>query len=178
MIFIGLTVGISTLSLAVDDETLSKPPNVEHNHQQQYIDTLISLIQSKPDAEPSFLPAAAIDEDRAAAYYILLTSMFLQDDQFDDILGAQLHDKCCRNDANFRASPICLDEPIADKRGYKGGARRVRFHSWGGKRSENARPRNNGRLTLPIEYIKDAGRTKIVSRAPFRPWGGKRSGAA
>lgn len=160
--------------LLVDDETFSKPPNVEHNHQQQYIDTLISLIQSKPDAEPLLPSVTDNNDNKAAAYYILLSSMFLQDEEFDDILSAALHEKCCKSDVKFYDASICSDELIAEKRSKKEG-RRVRFHSWGGKRSENSRPHNNGRLILPIDFIKDPSRAKIVSRTPFRAWGGKRS---
>lgn len=119
---------------------------------------------------PSFL---ALNDEKAAAYHILMTSMYLQDDEFDDILVTILHDKCCTNDGSFNDLSICLEELPTDKRNKT--PRKVRFHSWGGKRSDNSRPQRNGRLTLPTDYIKDPTHTKVVVRAPFRPWGGKRS---
>lgn len=102
-----------------------------------------------------------------------MTSLHLQDEEFDDMLSESLHERCCKKDANFSESTTCSDViPTADKRSK---SRKVRFHSWGGKRSENTRSRNNPRITLPIDYIKEPNQRKIVVRTPFRPWGGKRS---
>lgn len=155
-----------------DIDSLPIESNIERSHQQQYLNALLALIHNKADAVPTSL---ALNDGKAAAYHILMTSLYLQDDEFDDILVTTLHDKCCTNDASFNDLSICLEELPTDKRSKKSPPRKVRFHSWGGKRSDNSRPQNNGRLTLPIDYIKDPAHTKVVVRAPFRPWGGKRS---
>ena len=70
------------------------------------------------------------------------------------------------------ASNACLEGFLSKRNTIK----KVKFHSWGGKRSGGqttsgipASRSNNGYVT------KDLGQSKIVIRTPFRPWGGKRN---
>lgn len=48
----------------------------------------------------------------------------------------------------------------------------MKFHSWGGKRSDSNAP-NNVRSSTNVDFSKDLG-SKIVIHTPFRPWGEKR----
>lgn len=109
---------------------------------------------------------------KSAFYYYVSISMLLQDKELDDTLSFMLHDKCCKNDANFFDSAICSqsDNSMTDKRNT---IKKVKFHSWGGKRS-GGNGQNNARIPTNIDLSKDLGQSKIVIRTPFRPWGGKR----
>lgn len=146
-----------------------KPANIERGHQQRYINTLIRLLQKKPDNE--FILFSSNDErqDKSAIYSFVMTSLLLQDKELDDILSYMLHDKCCKNDLNFHSASICSDDPTNEKRNT---IKKVKFHSWGGKRSDSNAP-NNVRSSTNVDFSKDSG-SKIVIRTPFRPWGGKR----
>lgn len=120
-----------------------------------------------------FLPPERFDSSRTALYYYISTSMRLQDKELDDTINAMLYEKCCKNDANFFGSTICsqTDNGSADKRNT---IKKVKFHSWGGKRNGDSVP-SNARIQTNADFNKDLGPSKVVIRTPFRPWGGKRS---
>lgn len=117
-------------------------------------------------------PFDRIDYSKSALYYYVSISLLLQDKELDDTLSLMLHEKCCKNDANFYDSSICSqnDNAMADKRNT---IKKVKFHSWGGKRSGGT-ANNNAKIPTNLDLSKDLGQSKIVIRTPFRPWGGKR----
>lgn len=122
-----------------------------------------------------FLPPERFDNSRTALYYYISTSVLLQDKELDDTVNAMLHEKCCKNDANFFGSSICSqnDNGSADKRNT---IKKVKFHAWGGrKRSSGDSVPSHSRIQTNADLNKDLGPSKIVIRTPFRPWGGKRS---
>lgn len=77
----------------------------------------------------------------------------LKDNELENMLRRMLREKCCRQimDDSIHPSRNCPNK--------RNQVKKIKFHSWGGKRSDRD-------LTSP----------KIVIRTPFRPWGGKRSG--
>lgn len=86
---------------------------------------------------------------------IYLAADLLKDSTLERLLRDQLREQC-QQQATKRAGggggwPSVKREAQA--------TRKMRFHSWGGKRSSS----NSDRTP------------KIVIRTPFRPWGGKRS---
>lgn len=85
---------------------------------------------------------------------VMLTKLLFTDLKLDSQLISLLQAKCCR-DSDGDDALNCLEkrEPRTIKK--------VKFHSWGGKRDGS----NNGMDNVP----------KIVLRTPFRAWGGKRS---
>lgn len=129
--------------------------------------------QRDNDATLFFPSERAIDSSKPALYYYVTVSMLLQDKELDDQLSGALYEKCCKNDANFYGSSICAqeDSPFANKRNT---IKKVKFHSWGGKRSGGNGGQNSPRIPTNIDLSKDLGQSKIVIRTPFRPWGGKR----
>lgn len=94
-----------------------------------------------------------IDQQPSVMFNIMLTKIFLSDLKLESQLISSLQAKCCRDSGD---TLNCLEkrEPRTIKK--------VKFHSWGGKRDGS-----NGNENIP----------RIVLRTPFRPWGGKRSRA-
>lgn len=121
-----------------------------------------------------------LETPKPALYYYVTISMLLQDKELDETLSFMLYDKCCKNDVDFFSSSICTrntDDSIAEKRNT---IKKVKFHSWGGKRSDWAQKRsggnnqNNVRIPTNLDLSKDLGQSKIVIRTPFWPWGGRK----
>lgn len=163
---------ICLIFVHVDDDSSKATPNVERNHEDRYINTLMKLLEKQRDNDVTlFLPNdRSMDSPKPALYYYVSISLLLQDKELDETLNYMLHEKCCKNDMNFFGSSIC-SESMADKRNT---IKKVKFHSWGGKRS-GSNSQVNSRSPANIDLSKDIGQSKIVIRTPFRPWGGKRS---
>jgi hypothetical protein len=94
------------------------------------------------------IPIAKIKEKRSISNFIADTD--LNNALFTETLAALCH----RGDED-------LENLVMTKRGSKMVGTKVKFHSWGGKRNDNAQ--------------KDRSNPKIVVRTPFNSWGGKRS---
>lgn len=147
------------------------------DHQQRYISALLRMLQKQQaldnDVSLLFPNEHTIDSPKSAFYYYVTISMLLQDKELDETLSYMLYDKCCKNDVNFFSSSICtrnFDDSIAEKRNT---IKKVKFHSWGGKRS-GGNGQSNVRMPTNVDLSKDLGPSKIVIRTPFRPWGGRR----
>lgn len=114
-----------------------------------------------------------VESQTSALYYYDTISMLMQDKELDETLSYMLYDKCCKNDAYFFNSSICsrnFEDSNAEKRNT---IKKVKFHSWGGKRS-GGNSQSNVRMPTNVDLSKDLGQSKIVIRTPFRPWGGRR----
>lgn len=107
------------------------------------------------------------DSPKSALFYYLTVTTLLQDDDLDDRINGLLRDKCCKNINNALEADDCLDDAALRKRNN---IKKVKFHSWGGKRSGSASSEADGRVSN-ADLGKDG---KVVIRTPFRPWGGKR----
>lgn len=133
------------------------------------------------DATLLFPSERGAESPKPALYYYVTTSMLLQDKELDDTVSYMLYEKCCKNDSKFYSSSICTqnaDDPIAEKRNT---IKKVKFHSWGGKRNAWSEKRSGGnsqtnvRMPTNVDLSKDmGGQSKIVIRTPFRPWGGRK----
>lgn len=120
------------------------------------------------------------EKPKSALYYYVAISLLLQDKELDETISYMLYEKCCKNDINFFTSSICTqhsDDLLADKRNT---IKKVKFHSWGGKRSvwsinkrSGGNVQSNVRIPTNSDLGKDLGQSKIVIRTPFRPWGGR-----
>lgn len=162
--------------IIADDEMAKLPTNRggsgSGGGQQRYVNAIIRLLEKQKDTDATlFLPTELSDTaPKPALFYYVSISMLLQDQQFDELLNYLLYEKCCRDDENFYGTTIC-DQPNLGKRTS---TKKVKFHSWGGKRSDGNGVGNNGRMSSTSEFNKDMKQSKIVIRTPFRPWGGKR----
>lgn len=116
------------------------------NNREYYIYTLLRIVNENYNEENG------IDPQPSAIFNIMLTKILLSDLKLESLLITVLQPKCCRDSGD---TLNCLEkrEPRTIKK--------VKFHSWGGKRSGGS----NGNENIP----------KVVLRTPFRPWGGKRS---
>lgn len=155
------------------------------DHQQHYINTLLQMLEKQQafDNEATLLfPTESVSEpSKSALYYYITISMMLQDKELDEMITLMLYDKCCRNDINFFTSSVCIQNPnemAAEKRNT---IKKVKFHSWGGKRSawsldkkSGTNVQSNVRMPATGDLSKDLSQSKIVIRTPFRPWGGRR----
>lgn len=118
-----------------------------------------------------YLPLDQSVAPKSALLYFVTTSILLQDQELDVLLNDLLYEKCCRRDENFGGTSIC-DEASMDKRNT---ARKVKFHSWGGKRNGgNLNGPRSSSSSAEEDLDKDMKQSKITIRTPFRPWGGKR----
>lgn len=107
-----------------------------------------------------FLHGQNADEPiKSALFYYLSVSLLLRDNELDDILKYMLREKCCKDLMNDNED--CVDS-VFDKRNT---IKKVKFHSWGGKRNGNAANSRDGNSDLG----KDSGQAKVVIRTPFRP---------
>lgn len=117
------------------------------SNREFYIHTLLRILNenSNDDSDDS-------DPQPSVLFNIMLTKILLSDLKLESQLINLLQPKCCSDSGD---TLNCLEkrEPRTIKK--------VKFHSWGGKRDGS-----NGNENIP----------KIVLRTPFRPWGGKRSG--
>lgn len=119
------------------------------------------------DATLLFQNEQTFESPKSALYYYVTISTLLQDKEFDETLTYMLYDKCCKNDAFLFSSSFCSRN---EKRNT---IKKVKFHSWGGKRS-GGNSQTNVRMPTNVDLSKDLGQSKIVIRTPFRPWGGRR----
>lgn len=115
------------------------------SNREFYIHTLLSILNENYNEENK------IDQQPSVMFNVMLTKILLADLKLESQLINLLQAKCCRDSGD---TLNCLEkrEPRTIKK--------VKFHSWGGKRDGS-----NGNENIP----------KIVLRTPFRPWGGKRS---
>ncbi|XP_031635759.1 leucokinins-like [Contarinia nasturtii] len=161
----------------IDDEESMKLPGLGKEHQQRYINTLLRILEKQQafdnDVTLLFPTERAGETTKSALYYYLTILILLQDKELDEMLNNMLYEKCCKTDVNFFSSSICardLDDSIAQKRNT---IKKVKFHSWGGKRN-GGNSQSNSRMPTNVDLSKDVGQSKIVIRAPFRPWGGRK----
>ncbi|KAJ6635963.1 Leucokinin [Pseudolycoriella hygida] len=112
------------------------------SNREFFIHNLLRILTEQSDDE------STTDLQPNNLFNLMLTRILATDLKLGSQLVSLLHAKCCRDALN------CLEkrEPRTIKK--------VKFHSWGGKRDGR-----NGIDDVP----------KIVLRTPFRPWGGKRS---
>lgn len=167
-----------------DDEDVVKSSGMPKDHEQRYINTLLRLLEKQQsfdnDITLLFPNERIAEKPKSALYYYVTISMLLQDKEFDETISYMLYDKCCKNDINFFTSPVCMqnaDDVTTEKRNT---VKKIKFHSWGGKRSDwtmDKRSNRNGETNIRIpsngDMIKDLGQAKVVIRTPFRPWGGR-----
>lgn len=165
-----------------DDETMKS--STEKEHQQRYINTLLRMLEKQQafdnDVTLLFGNDGSTEKPQTALYYYVTISMLLQDKELDEMISYMLYDKCCKNDMNFFTSSVCTqntDDSMAEKRNT---IKKVKFHSWGGKRSvwpmdkrSGGNAQSNVRMPTNTDLSKDMGQSKIVIRTPFRPWGGR-----
>lgn len=162
--------------LNVDDDSAKSSNNRGGGGgQQRYINAIIRLLEKQKDTDATlFLPTGQSEAaPKSALFYYVSISMLLQDQDFDELLNFMLYEKCCRDDENFYGTTIC-DQP--NPLGKRNTIKKVKFHSWGGKRSGGGGnvATNGARMPTNSELNKDLKQSKIVIRTPFRPWGGKR----
>lgn len=115
------------------------------SNREFYIHTLLRILgENSMDGNEN-------DSQPRVLFNIMLARILLSDVKLESQLIALLQSKCCRDSGD---TLNCLEkrEPRTIKK--------VKFHSWGGKRSGG-----NVNDNTP----------KVVLRTPFRPWGGKRS---
>lgn len=122
----------------------------------------------------------SLDKPKSTLYYYVTMSMLLQDKELDEMISIMLYEKCCKNDMNFFTSSVCTQSPDDLMTGKRNPIRKVKFHSWGGKRSVWSMDKRSGgtvqsnvRMPSNVDLGKDLGQSKIVIRTPFRPWGGR-----
>lgn len=115
------------------------------SNREFYIHTLLRILND------NFNDEYKVEAQPSVIFNIMLTKILLSDLTLESQLITLLQAKCCRDSGD---TLNCLEkrEPRTIKK--------VKFHSWGGKRDGS-----NGNENIP----------KIVLRTPFRPWGGKRS---
>ncbi|XP_037039820.1 uncharacterized protein LOC119076908 [Bradysia coprophila] len=109
-----------------------------------YIHTLLRILRENANDDDQ-------NEEPSVIFSVMLTKFLLTDSKLDSQLTSMLQAKCCRDSDDDALNCLEKREPRTIKK--------VKFHSWGGKRDGN-----NGIDNVP----------KIVLRTPFRPWGGKR----
>lgn len=116
------------------------------SNREFYIHTLLHILSE------NYNDGNENDQQPSAIFNIMLTRILLSDGKLESQLINVLQAKCCRDSGD---ALNCLEkrEPRTIKK--------VKFHSWGGKRS------GGNVITDDVP--------KIVLRTPFRPWGGKRS---
>lgn len=156
------------------DDDLAKSPNIAHIHREdRYKNALLRMLENQKIGDVTlFLPSETSEIPKSALFYYVSISMLMEDKELDALLNYLLHEKCCKEDGNFFGTSICADDStLLDKRNT---IKKVKFHSWGGKRSGGSTS-NNGRIPTNTDMGKDLGQSKIVIRTPFRPWGGKRN---
>jgi len=115
------------------------------SNREFYISTLLRILNENSNEE--YL--SENDASPGILFNIMLTKILLTDLKLESQLKALLQAKCCRDTGDLIN---CLEkrEPRTIKK--------VKFHSWGGKRDVSNKMDN-----VP----------RIVLRTPFRPWGGK-----
>lgn len=135
-----------------------------------YLDSLLKIVEKNKHIDvTSFLRENNFeDNSRSAITYYLSVSLLLHDTDFDQLLRYLLHEKCCKGFGSIFNGDNCLNTEL-DKRNT---IKKVKFHSWGGKRNGNGGSDN--RRTSNSDLTKDSTPGKVVIRTPFRPWGGKR----
>lgn len=111
-----------------------------------YIQTLLCILTENMNEED----INENDTSPAVVFNLMLTQILLSDFKLESQLKTLLQAKCCHGSGDLLN---CLEkrEPRTIKK--------VKFHSWGGKRDGN----------------DGVEKPRIVLRTPFRPWGGKRS---
>lgn len=162
--------------IPLDDDDSLKSSGTGEEQQQRYMNTLLRMLEKQQaidnDVTLLFPSERTAGTGKSALYYYTTISMLLQDKEFDETLSNMLYEKCCKNDVNFFSSPICSrnsDGSFTEKRNT---IKKVKFHSWGGKRS-GGNSQTNVRMPTNVDLGKDLGQSKIVIRTPFRPWGGR-----
>lgn len=160
----------------VDDDSAKSTNNRgSGGGQQRYINAIIRLLEKQKDTDATlYLPTELSQATpKPALFYYVSISMLLQDQEFDEMLNYLLYEKCCRDDENFYGTTICDQPNLLGKRNT---IKKVKFHSWGGKRSGGGGnvAANGARIPNNAELNKDVKQSKMVIRTPFRPWGGKR----
>lgn len=173
-----LAIGYNANSFLIGDDELLKSVNGKDHH-QHYINTLLKMLEKQEAYDSEIVlpfPSKGDNEPpKSPLYYYMTISMLLQDKELDETINYMLYEKCCKNDVNFFTSSVCLqsaDSLMAEKRNT---IKKVKFHSWGGKRSVwpiDKRSSPNVQSNVRANNV-DLGRSKIVIRTPFRPWGGR-----
>lgn len=137
-----------------------------------YINSLLKLIDKSKDHDISQLLHGQNDDEppKSAIFYYLSVSIMLQDSELDELIKYLLREKCCKNMNSVLDDDDCMDSPQEKRNNIK----KVKFHSWGGKRSGSAGNGDSGGRVSNSDLGKDGGQAKVVIRTPFRPWGGKR----
>lgn len=165
----GKTVDAMTKARILPDNN-DELPHISDG-QSQAVDSVVRLLEQRNIAEATtFTSNDQSPPPKSALLHFMSTSLSLQDPDLDDLLDDLLYEKCCRRDDNFMATSAC-DGRGVDKRNT---VRKVKFHSWGGKRSGGT----SGQRSSPANDDapdKDLKQSKITIRTPFRPWGGKRT---
>lgn len=118
------------------------------SNREFYINTLLRILNANSNEEY----VSEAETSPGILLNLMVTRILLSDLKLESQLIALLQAKCCSDSGDLIN---CLEkrEPRTIKK--------VKFHSWGGKRDGN-----NGIDNVP----------RIVLRTPFRPWGGKRNG--
>lgn len=109
-------------------------------------------------------------QSKPAVFHYLSVSLLLQDNELDEMLNGYLQEKCCKDDDRLFGN--CNDALHTNTK--RNNIKKVKFHSWGGKRSGGNNAETNSRIPTNTDLGKDMMHSKIVIRTPFRPWGGKR----
>lgn len=157
-----------------------------NDQQQHYINTLQRMLEKQQTLDDDvtlwFGNDGIGEKPKSVLYYYVAISLLLRDKELDETINNMLYNKCCNNDINIFTSSVCTnnyDDLISEKRNT---IKKVKFHSWGGKRSAwsmDGLKRNGGnvpsnvRLPTNADLDKDLSQSKIVIRTPFRPWGGR-----
>lgn len=152
------------------DEESVKTSGMGKDHQQRYINTLLRMLEKQQAFDNDASLLFPNERPKSALMHYITISMLLQDKELDETLNFMLYDKCCKNDVNIFCTRN-VDDSNPEKRNT---IKKVKFHSWGGKRSSQRSGQTNVRMPTNVDLSKDLGQTKIVIRAPFRPWGGRR----
>lgn len=153
---------------------LGRSSDDRYGGENLYLNSLLKLIDKNRDGDLSqFLHQSSQTTNqlpKSALFYYLSASAMLQDDDLDDLISYLLREKCCKNVNGQLDDGECMDG-VLDKRNN---IKKVKFHSWGGKRSGSAGSSESGGRISNADLGKDNGQAKVVIRTPFRPWGGKR----
>lgn len=119
------------------------------SNREFYIHTLLRILNENSNQE------IESDSQPSAIFNIMLTKILLSDLKLESQLITLLQRKCC-NDSGDALNCLEKREPRTIKK--------VKFHSWGGKRDvSNANGNNENHESI----------LKMALRTPFRPWGGK-----
>lgn len=120
----------------------------------RYVQAILNQLQT-PSSHQSTNPFSHqnnTDPDIHVIFYFLNAISMIKDQRLDALLAAMLFDQCCSpGDPNGPCQRRDWDRENMLKRDNSP-PKKARFHSWGGKRSSQA---------------------KVVIRTPFHSWGGK-----